>query len=417
MNGYEPGAAVRRLGGCLAAIVLLLTACAAPPPPPLLPRAPGMGHAAKLRQTEARFVEATGAKLRAVTQELAVLRSWVGDVDGAVTAFRTVGIPSDMSAPDLSEDRAEAAIAAIVREAETRQIVILNEAHHVPVHRAFAMRLARELRRIGFEYLACETFSNMPGLGTSPITRNTGYYSQDPVFAEFLRETIRQRWTLMGYEHRAIEAEEGLSWAQREQRRETGQAQNIVDGILARHPSARIFVYAGYGHAAKTPFPTGEGQPPLWMMASELKRLSGIDPLSIDQSRMFALSETALEASGYRMALARGSAEAPFVLRQTGGAYRLLGPAPGAYDMQVLHPPSVQSAGRVTWLRTLAERQSWPVPAAWVPANGRRLIYAVHEADPPEAIPADIVTVEAGKPAPALMLPPGRGFRFEFEDF
>jgi len=53
---------------------------------------------------------------------------------------------------------AEDAIAAIVREAKNRQVVILNEAHHVPLHRAFAMKLARELRKIGYEYLACEAF-------------------------------------------------------------------------------------------------------------------------------------------------------------------------------------------------------------------------------------------------------------------
>jgi len=47
------------------------------------------------------------------------------------------------------------ALATIVKEAAGRQIVILNEGHHVPRHRAFAQQLAIELRKSGFEFLAC----------------------------------------------------------------------------------------------------------------------------------------------------------------------------------------------------------------------------------------------------------------------
>src|SRR5476649_2307712 len=96
-------------------------------------------------------------------------RSFVGDVQGAMSAFDemsvlegSVNVASADDVQRLSEGIEEDAINAIVEEAGKHQIVILNEAHHIPMHRAFALRLARELHRIGYTWLACETFANAP---------------------------------------------------------------------------------------------------------------------------------------------------------------------------------------------------------------------------------------------------------------
>ncbi|UUZ56696.1 hypothetical protein LP419_17465 [Massilia sp. H-1] len=67
------------------------------------------------------------------------------------------------------------AIDGIIEQARSRQIVILNEAHHVPAQRAFAMQLARELRKAGYTYLAVEALSEAP-LAKGYFNRSSGYY-------------------------------------------------------------------------------------------------------------------------------------------------------------------------------------------------------------------------------------------------
>ncbi|MFG6417320.1 hypothetical protein ACG02S_25845 [Roseateles sp. DC23W] len=281
------------------------------------------------------------------------------------------------------------------------------------MHRAFSMRLARELRKLGFEYLACEAFTRGVDPNAGVVDRRSGAYLQDPVFAEFIREARRDGWKLVAYE---ADVDASVQGPERIRQREQRQARNLVEQVLARQPQARIFIHVGYGHALKTPQPLGQGGGSVLWMAGELKQMTGIDPLSIDQSWTHAHPDPSRELSSYRPALALHDGSGPFVLRKADGSARLLQLAPGAVDLQVIHPPHSLVNGRPAWLAAWAQRRPFPIPDAWLPAQGRRLIYAVHQGHPAQAIPADIVIVEAGKPAPALMLPAGQ-FRFEFEQF
>lgn len=87
----------------------------------------------------------------------------------------------------------------------------------------------------------------------------------------------------------------------------------------------------------------------------------------------------------------------------------------GRVDMQVIFPRYGAHGGRPDWLRSLLGRTPRPVPALLLPKQGRRLIKAFRTDDRPDAVPADIVLVEAVKPAPVLMLPSGQ-FRFAVEN-
>jgi len=396
--------------GALALASLVMAACASVPP--LQPRASSWSYAQSLR--EADVILATPQGSRRSIQLIAAIRARLGDHDGAISeADAEFPVRKPMPSPDLSKDRAEDAIAAILREAAGRQIVILNENHYVPMHRAFSMRLARELRKLGFEYLAAEAFSPFVDLNVGALVQSSGGYLADPVFAEFIRDARRDGWKLVGYEAQKP-VDRSLPIADQIRQREREQAQNLVDGILKQTPGAKIFIHVGFGHVLKTPQRIGSEQTVLWM-AGELRLLTGIDPLTIDQSLTFEHPDQARELPGYRAALAQSPGVSPFVLKQPDGGYRQLGYQPGSVDMQVFHPPSPLIQGRSGWLTTLAERRPFPVPDAWLPKQGRRLIYAMHEGDPPQAIPADIVILEPDKPAPALMLPAGK-FRFEFEE-
>ena len=76
-------------------------------------------------------------------------------------------------------------------------------------------------------------------------------------------------------------------------------------------------------------------------------------------------------------------------------------------DMQVIFPDYGYQHGRPAWLISLAGRTASPVPAALLPAAGRRLVLAYDKAHGADALAVDAVLVQAGQAAPSLMLPPG----------
>jgi hypothetical protein len=111
----------------------------------------------------------------------------------------------------------------------------------------------------------------------------------------------------------------------------------------------------------------------------------------------------------------------PFVLRAPDGSHPVLPGTKGKIDlqgrvdMQVVFPRYAMRDGRPEWLQTLAGRAPRAIPAELLPKQGRRVIKAFRTSGRPDAIPADAVVVEAGKPPPKLMLPPGE-FRYAFEE-
>ncbi|HMC91390.1 MAG TPA: hypothetical protein VKI45_02920, partial [Allosphingosinicella sp.] len=80
----------------------------------------------------------------------------------------------------------------------------------------------------------------------------------------------------------------------------------------------------------------------------------------------------------------------------------------------VVHPRTRFVGGRPAWLMEMGRRPQ-PVPARLLPRSGRRLVQAFLAAEPDDAVPVDQVLVEAGRPAPRLMLPRGR-IRYAVQD-
>lgn len=363
-------------------------------------------------------------------QGLGTMRSFVGDLDGSLRAMSAVFTPSGRSAlKPLSERQlelvekslAEDAIAAIVREAKSRQIVTLNEAHNMPMHRAFAMRLARELRKLGFTHLACEGFIVMQPNGNLPApgpvdagypTATSGYYVQEPHFGEFIRDAARDGWKFVSYEHSRIEP--GLSPRERVTSREGGQAQNLIDKIFSHQPDAKVFVYAGYAHAAKGALPFSDSKSMEWM-AARLKTKTGIDPLTIDQTTQYAVPDRLGETQLYRALLAKHNLKTPFVVRDAQGKSILVNQPSEAFDFQIVYPDYGTDNGIPVWRKIIAGRVEHAVPSSLLPASGRRLVYAFASDEPSAAIPVDLALLEAGKPAPKLMLPPGK-YRIGYEN-
>lgn len=361
------------------------------------------------------------SKIQGTLQWLATKRSFAGDSVGAIESFDTIYQGRKPKIASLTEEKvsienstATNALSAIIEEAKKRQIVILNEAHHVSMHRAFAMILARELRKIGYEYLACETFlaENPNPLSDGFVSEESGFYLNEPMFANFLRDSIKNSWKFVSYE--SIR-DPKLTNRERQQIRESNQAKNLYEKILKNNPNAKIFIYVGYGHLQK--FPEAIHDTDDSMMAAQLKRLTGIDPLTIDQTTFFQHKESQRQIELYKFALDKQIDSQPFVLKTLEKEYLKFEYRKSDIDIQIVHPSySIDpETKRPSWLKSIAGFRPKEIPLSLLPQSGKRLIYAFPFDAPPNSVPADLVIVEAGKPAPKLMLPEGK-YRLTYED-
>jgi hypothetical protein len=356
-------------------------------------------------------------------QSLGTQRAFAGDVAGAIAAFDAQDrarfprrLENAVEAKIVDEAGVEDAVQAIVAQARTRRVVLLNEGHNMPMHRAFSQRVARELRKIGYSYLACETFeSGSPqAFSGGYVSQSGGYYTRDPVFGAWITEAIADGWKLVAYE--AGIPDPAMSSEQRLLVREEEQARNLLERIFAKDKEAKVLIHVGYGHLNKggAKLPSGAEMLP---MGEHLRRLTGLDMLHVDQTQFYAHPDVADDSPLYARMLAKPGTTAPFVLKSKEGEYAVLHGLKGRVDMQVVFPRYAfhDQGGRPEWLASLGGRQPHEIPPQLLPASGRRAVLAYRAGDPADAVPADVVLVEAGKPVPKLMLPKGE-YRFGAED-
>ena len=317
--------------------------------------------------------------------------------------------PQDRAA--IAAARPRDALAEITRRARDTRVVILNEAHWSPRDRAFALEVARALRPLGYSVLAAEAFINVAPDDGAPkpypidalardgfARRNTGSYTDDPVYADFVRQALGLGYRPVAYEMTGSQRQRGPGVEVREQ----AQAENLVASVFARDPKAKALIFVGHSHVAEKPLFDGEGRSTEWM-AARLKRMTGIDPLTIDQT---GVSDTAYgRAAREAQALAAARSGGRQTLLFTGDRPLVLGDYAGAVDLQIVHPRRAYVQGRSAWLARMGRRPA-TIPRDLLPASGRRLVQAFAADAPADAIPLDQVVVEAGKPAPALMIPP-----------
>lgn len=333
-------------------------------------------------------------------QMLATQLSFLGRPNDALRAFPNRGNDKprpDAELPAPSSFKAVPAAEWITGQASLYQVVMINEAHHVPQTRGLTLSLLQALRQQGYGFLAVETLTND---GKDPLpkgysTRSSGYYSREPVFAELLREAKRLGYTLLPYEPN-VEGE------QSQQERETGQAQAIAD-CLARNPDARILVHAGYGHIGERRYGLPEDANP---MAMELARLSGLPVLSVDQTSPRSYELDDVDTIGRNLST-RFNVAQPSVLigREDGKPWSN---KPGAYDVSVLLPAQRAASMRPEWLTLGGRRRATTVDMSACIDHLPCLAEARYADDGDDAIPADqFVLLSANETSTPLFLEPG----------
>lgn len=114
----------------------------------------------------------------------------------------------------------------ILQRAKTEQLLLINEAHHVPLHRTFTASLLPELAKLGFRYLAAEGLNEADTLLQKrgyPVLA-TGFYTKEPQFGYLLRTAHQTGFQLVAYDHGFSHAGE---MDVQVRARETAQARNI----------------------------------------------------------------------------------------------------------------------------------------------------------------------------------------------
>ena len=355
-----------------------------------------LGEMQLLRQMAARYPTSNGIR-DLTTQQIGTISSFLGDPAEALRLFDQ--LDEDSPAPLVDTTRLEPlrvadAAETIARTADSARVIFINEAHHVPQTRLLTLSLLAPLRAKGFTYLAAETlspFDSSLNARDYPV-HASGYYSNEPLFGEVLREARRLGYTLVPYEAIGARSQDA---------RETGQATNLRDRIFRDHPDAHVLVHAGYSHIDESG--TLGGAKP---MAVRFRELTGIDPLTVDQTTMRERASRAKENPAFRHIVDRAARTMPFVLLEADGrpwTFRA-----GVHDVTVFLPRTQLRDGRPDWLWRAGDRQSFAVRGSWCAGHAACVVMARLAGESADAVPRDVVQVMPNDASRSLALPAGR---------
>lgn len=306
----------------------------------------------------------------------------------------------------------------IIERAKNEKIILINEAHNMPMNRAYTVTLLKELYNIGYRYFGAETFSNFVdtviisqiGNKKYPIFK-TGYYTVDPVFGDLVREAINIGFEIFSYEEkpnnnnssylkilpngdtvRILDMNNPVV-----KNREIEQARNIQK-ILKKDPNAKIIVHAGYGHIVE-----GEGSV---SMGQYFKEFSGINPLTIDQYRMSEMSSSDCENPYFKIANIKRTS---VFIRKIDDSIFVEPAFKNRIDIQVFHPRAKYINGRPDWLYMNGRKKAFNIEKKYLrQMNYPVLVFAYYnDENIEEAIPIDVIEINNKKDIKALVLPKG----------
>ena len=341
------------------------------------------------------YEHSQGAVRGFLAQVLAALEAELGAYEQAVRRYPQQpllrGTPAAL--PNEENFRAVDAATAIAELARERRIVVINEAHHVGQTRLLSLALLPRLRALGFTHFAAEGLDERDrelAARGYPV-KSSGPYVNDPLYGQIIRTALKLGFIVVPYDSTAADADVAT--------REEDQAIHLLDRVFRAQPDARLFVHAGYAHVHKRAdyFYTDT-------MAMRLKRKTGLDPLSIDQTVLRPIMP-GLEYKDYRTLVQRFAPTGPTVLlgHDPGSAWSL---EPTIYDVSVMLPPTHLVNGRPDWLRE-GGRIEVAIDVDLQPASLPCVVEARYAAEGGTAIPADRLLIEHAGDQVVLFLRPG----------
>ena len=323
-------------------------------------------------------------------QYLSWYQTFIGDYQDAAASFSITqtALPDDRPTPlDNAQYTAEPALTAIPQLARNYRAVFFNEAHNIPLTRTLTVELLAKLRAEGFDYFAAETVyqtdTSLQSRGYP--TKNSGFYTREPICAEMVRTALKLGYKVIGYE--ALSDATGDA-------REAEQARNIYRQVFKNDPKAKLVVDAGYAHIRESGVFLGGSS-----MAEHLKKLIHIDPLTVEQTMLYEHPSTRDDHPYYGPVMHRLHPKEPIVFISKSGKPWSLRPG---YDVSVWFPPQVIRRGRPTWLSLGGERKPYYIDGARCNRHFPCLVEARYASEGDDAIPADRLVLD---PVPLNAIP------------
>jgi len=276
----------------------------------------------------------------------------------------------------------------IINRSANEQIIIINEAHHVPKHRTFTRSLLKDLYQNGYRYLGLEALNDSFINTRKYPTSSSGFYTNEPEFGLLLKEALDIGFVVFGYE--ATAGKNGKD-------REIEQANNIQQ-FLNNNPPGKTLIHCGFAHAYENEYPN-------WgkAMAGRLKENLNIDPFTIDQTLYLEQSD----AEKNPLLLQLNTLGIPVILEDNQKNIFNGNATIKQTDVVVLHPVTTYTDNKPDWYT--ANKKSYMIPFGNYSQLNTALVFAyrLNEFEQ-QGVPVDIVEVTNQKQDYKLHLPKGQ---------
>ena len=244
--------------------------------------------------------------------------------------------------------------------ARSTSVVLINEAHNQPAHRAYCRQLLRQLTPLGYTWFAVEA---LYPTDTSINERKfpiafSGFYTREPTMGKLLRTACANGFHVFGHEITAAQDKAFADGVKRSNYRDSMQAVNIL-AVLRKNPKAKIVALVGYDHVLE------KERNGVKRLATYLHELGHLDPFTIDQTQAYR------SASG-------PPAARPMAVMGRNGSLITIGERRGYVDMEVVHPAETLVQGRASWLGAVASDKvvTAPIPAVYA---GHRCLVQLYD--------------------------------------
>ena len=277
----------------------------------------------------------------------------------------------------------------IVERSKNEQIIIINEAHTNPNHRTFTHSLLQGLYDNGYRYLGLEALWDTVINGRKYPIMESGYYTKESEFGNFIYAALKIGFTLFGYDGSEYNGKE----------REIAQAQNIVN-FMKKNPPAKVLIHCGHGHVV-------EGTPSIasWekAMAGRLKEYTQIDPFTIDQTQYAERSDKQYNHPYITLI----NKDFPVVLIDENGNLFNGGKNVDQVDCIVIHPETHYVNSRPNWLLRVENRKEYHIEKPKIVQYPLLVLaYRKNEFEN-NGVPSDIIEVFENENIPSLILDKG----------
>lgn len=316
-------------------------------------------------------------------QYISWYQSFLGDYVDAMKSFSIAPPPQQDDSPSpLSDENytARPAVTAIPQLAKNYRIVLFNEAHNIALTRSLTVQLLSALREEGFNYFAAETLvQSDTGLASRGYaTDNSGFYTEEPIYAEMVRTALKLGFKVVAYEATSSNASGDA--------REAEQARHIYEQVFEHDPHARLVINAGYEHVVKSGAYLGGTS-----MAEHLYKLTQAPMLSVEQTMMYPHPSERDDHPYYVAIMKKLQPDAPIVFVNAAGKPWSLR---AGYDVSVFFPPEKIVRGRPTWLALGGLRRAQRIDAGHCGERYPCLVEARYSDEGPDAMPADRMLLE-----------------------